>query len=389
VFLGGIAGGVGGDQHAGHRVDAGRRLDQPNAGADLERPPLPDEGQAADFLDHRRRLQAGRFRRDVAKHDAELVATQAGDEVGRKTLVHQARQILQQEVASSVAAGIVDCLELVEVEIKQAERFLAKAQRVGQVSLESAPVVHAGQRVVPGLAGQFLDPRFDGAGHRREAARQHADLVLRRHLDAHRVVVARAQFERRVVVVDDVDAADEGDQPVDHDQLAVQAAQAVATQVEAADLRPVEQRADAGGLQLRQEIGGEIARAETVDRDVDLDAARGGPAQRAGDGMADRVGGEDVAFEVDLDAGGGEGGEQFRKVFAARAEQGQPVARQKLSGHAASGGRTARRGRTGWTRARRNGPRYAARQSRAHKCGRAGTSASPPGSCAPARRPGR
>ena len=49
-----------------------------------------------------------------------------------------------------------------------------------------------------------------------------------RPLDPHRVVEARRNLARRVHVVDDVDAADKGDPRVDHRDLAVQPAQALA-----------------------------------------------------------------------------------------------------------------------------------------------------------------
>jgi hypothetical protein len=110
----------------------------------------------------------------------------------------------------------------------------------------------------------------------------------------------RAQFGRRVVVADDVDAADEGDARIDHHQLAVQAAQAMALEVEAPDLRPVVHGADAGRGEHGQEIGREIAGAEAIDRDIDQYAALGRLAQGAGDLVADFVIGEDVALKIDL-----------------------------------------------------------------------------------------
>ena len=102
----------------------------------------------------------------------------------------------------------------------------------------------------------------------------------------------------------------------------------MALEVEAADFRAVEQRADTGRGQHGQEVVGEIPGAETVHGDVDLYAAFGRFAQGAGDLMADFIVGEDVAFEVDLDLCPGNRGQQGREVVSTRIEQGQPVARQ-------------------------------------------------------------
>ena len=103
----------------------------------------------------------------------------------------------------------------------------------------------------------------------------------------------------------------------------------------------------------------EIACPEAVDRDIDLNPAIGCPAQRTGHLLANFIVGEDVAFEVDLDFGGVDGGKQRREVFVARVEQGQPVARQIVSGHALSDGRRAQRDRKWPTMACRDGLRCA------------------------------
>jgi hypothetical protein len=55
----------------------------------------------------------------------------------------------------------------------------------------------------------------------------------------------------------------------------MQAAQAMALEVEAADLRPVVHGADASRGQHGQEIGREIAGAEAIDRDIHQYAALG------------------------------------------------------------------------------------------------------------------
>ena len=73
-----------------------------------------------------------------------------------------------------------------------------------------------------------------------------ADRQQQRTFDTHGVVVARRQARLRFDVVDDVDAADESDFVVDDRQFAVQAAQAVAAQVEARQLGTIDDGHDSG-----------------------------------------------------------------------------------------------------------------------------------------------
>jgi hypothetical protein len=112
-----------------------------------------------------------------------------------------------------VEVGVQDVVAVADVVADQeggglpAGRFAAGRWRAGEA--EAALEIDPGRRF-PTCAARRGEP------------------AQGRAFDAHGVVVARAQVGRRVVVADDVDAADEGDAPVDDDQLAVQAAQAVA-----------------------------------------------------------------------------------------------------------------------------------------------------------------
>jgi hypothetical protein len=91
-----------------------------------------------------------------------------------------------------------------------------------------------------------------GPGHQLPHAPDAAvDGGEQRALDAHRVVLARGGHPRILEVADDVDAADEGDPPVDDGQLAMQPAQASATQGQGADFPAVDEHVHAGIHQRR------------------------------------------------------------------------------------------------------------------------------------------
>ena len=264
--------------------------------------------------------------------------THAGHEIG------VGDQDFALRLVDGVEVGIQDVVAVADVVADQEGRALLAGDGAAGRADRAKP--EASLEVGPG----------DDFPH---AADSVVDLPERRPLDAYRVVVMRAQFRRRIVVADDIDAADKGNFRVDDHQLAMQAAQAMALEMETADFRPVVHGAHPGGTEQGQEVGCKVARAEAIDRDIDLHAAFGRTAQGASHLVADLVVGEDVAFEVDLGLRFGNGREQGGEVVGARVEQGQPVARQEFSGHAASDGPTARHGRKSTTTAGRGAPRCA------------------------------
>ena len=101
----------------------------------------------------RSRDLAGVGERAVLEQHAELVAAQAGQGVG---LAHAGAQqrgdLLEHLVAGEVAAGVVDHLELVEVEVEEgvlrARSSARGVEAVLQALLELAAVDQAGERVV-------------------------------------------------------------------------------------------------------------------------------------------------------------------------------------------------------------------------------------------------
>ena len=115
------------------------------------------------------------------------------------------------------------------------------------------------------------------------------DRAEQRPLDAHREIDARRLVLGRVDVVDDVDAADERDAPVDVAQLAMQAPQAVRTELPWRHLRPVlEQRHAAAARSASSDARQVVLRAPAVDHHAHGDAALRGADQRRGDDAARR-----------------------------------------------------------------------------------------------------
>ena len=99
---------------------------------------------------HRGRAQLARA--GLGQQHRELVAAEAAEHVGRAQAGgERPRHLAQQVVAGGVAAGVVDGLEVVEVDHDQAERAAVVAEVVGQLGREAlgeaAAVERAGQRV--------------------------------------------------------------------------------------------------------------------------------------------------------------------------------------------------------------------------------------------------
>ena len=97
---------------------------------------------------------------DVALHDGEFVAAEAGDEViGPDRLAQPIRDALEEFVADQMPQRIVDALELVDVDIEDRELApLGFQQQFFRVALEQRPVRQVGQRVV---MGEMFDPGLD------------------------------------------------------------------------------------------------------------------------------------------------------------------------------------------------------------------------------------
>ena len=93
---------------------------------------------------------------DVLADDDELVAAEAGDEVARAHgRAQPARDLDEQLVAGRVAEGVVDDLEVVQVEEEAGQAAGARPEPLGHVLGEQRAVGQPGQRVVVGLVGEL------------------------------------------------------------------------------------------------------------------------------------------------------------------------------------------------------------------------------------------
>ncbi|GIX36736.1 MAG: hypothetical protein KatS3mg126_2515 [Lysobacteraceae bacterium] len=160
ALLGEVAGGVGGGEQVG-RIGPARRIEGDGADAhrQAEPPPLPVERVAGepgrDALGPCTASAGIRAR----QQQAELVAAQTGDPRRRSGLAAQHPCDLgQQLVARRVTAGVVDQLELVDVEVEQPGALepwqLVLAGPVQQ-GIERTPVEQPGQGIVAGLVAKL------------------------------------------------------------------------------------------------------------------------------------------------------------------------------------------------------------------------------------------
>ena len=109
-------------------------------------------GDRAEALLEARRGGTQLARAGLGQQDRELVAAEAAEHVGGAQVGRErAGDGAQQVVTGGVAAGVVDGLEVVEVDHDQAERAAVVADVVAQLGLEAlgeaAAVERAGQRV--------------------------------------------------------------------------------------------------------------------------------------------------------------------------------------------------------------------------------------------------
>ena len=120
LVLGRIAGDVGGAEQRRDALGIRRDLDDADARADRHRVAGPDEAVIADRLAHRLGDRAGLFQRAAFQQHAELVAAEPRDHVdGAHARLDQRGDLADQPVAGRVAAGVVDQLELVQVDVEQ------------------------------------------------------------------------------------------------------------------------------------------------------------------------------------------------------------------------------------------------------------------------------
>jgi hypothetical protein len=159
LVLGDIAGAVGRAHDLRERVPARGDGDQPDASADGKTLVLPGEWELLDGVHQILRDPERVLLRAVLEQDAELIAAEArqGIALAQGPLEH-GRELAQERIARHMAAGVVDELELVEVEIEQGVGVSCVGAREHpfQAALQLGPVDEAGERVMGGLIAQLL-----------------------------------------------------------------------------------------------------------------------------------------------------------------------------------------------------------------------------------------
>src|SRR5437868_5414269 len=155
LLLGDVAGGIRGREQLFQRAALARDLDQPDRDADVEDLVLPHEA----VLAHR----AGEVISDLPclveraadQQRAELVAPQAPHRVAvAHRVAQELRDLAQHAVPGDVAAGVVDELEAVQVEIAQHVLPIAPVaavDRLLETPLELAAVDQSRERIVSRL----------------------------------------------------------------------------------------------------------------------------------------------------------------------------------------------------------------------------------------------
>ena len=134
-----------------------RDLREPDGHADVHHPVLPHEAEIPDGLSEVLGDPLRGLERAVLQEHAELVAAEARERIGSAdTGLHHARELFQEAIAGLVPAGVVDHLELVEVEIEQhMAHAIATArgeQRLVEPRFELTTIDQSGER--RGLPGR-------------------------------------------------------------------------------------------------------------------------------------------------------------------------------------------------------------------------------------------
>ena len=223
TVLGGVTGHVRMPQHPAQVTAVLVDGDHPDAGADIEGLALPGkpvvpEGQPdlAGDLD-------GMLQRTPLQQQAEFITAQARHGIGIAHLSFQQwRDLPEQFIAGGMAAGIVDHLELVQVDIEQGVPLVfvhRRFEQAVQAVFELAAVGQAGEGVVGGLPGQLaghLPGRGDVMKHQHHANDPALAVTDRRGrvIDADLPAIARdqhgmvGQADHRVVAQADIDRID-------------------------------------------------------------------------------------------------------------------------------------------------------------------------------------
>ena len=165
--------------------------DHPDARQRQKVLPVKDEWRMKTLQDPLREMLDVRTVLEVLDKDGELVSTQERDGgAGAKRRLEAVPDLAQHRIAYGVTSGVVDILEVIEVDHRQRERGAASdgsGQRVLHPVLKEGAVRQAGERVVERLMRQLLLQRTPlGDVTHREHDASHARViqqVAREHLE--------------------------------------------------------------------------------------------------------------------------------------------------------------------------------------------------------------
>ncbi len=131
-------------------------MDQPDAGRNPERTPIPNKSELLYDGPQRFGQVDGAGHGASGQEDAELIAAQPGQEIAVSEFsLKRGANEAQQFVTRGMTAGVVDNLELVEIEEHQGElRPLSICSLGIEPVLEGSAIGNSRQRVVGGLPGQ-------------------------------------------------------------------------------------------------------------------------------------------------------------------------------------------------------------------------------------------
>jgi hypothetical protein len=157
--LGGVAGGIGAGDDLVHLAAPGPDRRKPDAGADRMRAAVPAEVEVADGIDDRARRDRRAGKRARLQDDGEFVAAEPRDDIFRSQHVTDGiGHALQQRIARGMATGIVDRLEVIEIDEHELVLAAAEPTLIDQVlhgADEARAVGKPGQRVMGGGVGQL------------------------------------------------------------------------------------------------------------------------------------------------------------------------------------------------------------------------------------------
>src|SRR6185295_2220908 len=197
ALFGDVAGGVGRGEQLHPVGSSGGDRHQADRNPDLEAALLPGETEGADGGADLLRDAPRAIEIRVFEQDAELVAAEPREDVVRPDpRSQQGRQLAQQLVSRQMPRGVVDQLELVEVEVEQrvSASLAAGARDAGVDQLfELAPVDQSGELVVarevghlalhPANPGDVLEHQ-DGAANGARGVADRGHRILDGELDA-------------------------------------------------------------------------------------------------------------------------------------------------------------------------------------------------------------